>query len=120
MNLKSGLLDTKKLKKITVITVSIFIVLVGFIVILPIIHSIDIVVIVGEVETPTPPDNIPPYANASASETYGFINEMILFDASLSSDSDGIIIEYIWGFGDGELGYGMRILHNYSNIGYTL
>jgi hypothetical protein len=120
MNLKFGLLETKKLKKISVITISIFIVLVGFIVILPIIHSIDIVVIVGEAETPSPPENNPPNANASASETFGFINELILFDASLSSDRDGIIIEYIWDFGDGEFGYGVRILHNYSNIGSYL
>jgi len=64
--------------------------------------------------------NNPPIADASASETFGFLEEMINFDGSLSSD-DGHIINFTWDFGDGATGYGETTTHNYSDIGtYTV
>jgi hypothetical protein len=59
--------------------------------------------------------NIPPIADASASETSGFIGVNISFDGSLSYDSDGSIIVWNWDFGDGETGTGETIQHRYYN-----
>ncbi len=38
-------------------------------------------------------------------------NQTIIFDASNSYDSDGVIINYYWEFGDGETGNGINISH---------
>lgn len=40
--------------------------------------------------------------------------ENITFDASGSVDSVGKIVNYTWDFGDGEMGYGESVTHNYS------
>lgn len=48
-------------------------------------------------------------------------NETITFDASGSSDPDGMIINYIWDFGDGITGTGMTVTHSYASDGsYTV
>ncbi len=45
----------------------------------------------------------------------------IIFNASLSSDSDGTILTYIWDFGDGSAGVGKVVTHTYDNQGdYTV
>ena len=49
------------------------------------------------------------------------VYEEIPFDGSDSSDADGMILNYTWSFGDGHLGYGSSVLHNYSEDGaYTI
>jgi hypothetical protein len=60
--------------------------------------------------------NIPPIADASASQTDGFIGESIIFDGSLSSDSDGTITNYTWKFDDDTKRYGKTTIHIFSNI----
>ena len=39
------------------------------------------------------------------------------FDASASSDQDGTIISYEWGFGDGQRGEGITTTHTYTSAG---
>jgi PKD repeat protein len=47
--------------------------------------------------------------------------EDVKFDASRSSDSDGTIISYDWDFGDGNVGSGKTVTHNYQDDGiYTV
>jgi len=47
----------------------------------------------------------------------GTTDELITFIASDSSDSDGIIVNYTWSFGDGSIGYGEIIEHEYIEVG---
>ena len=61
--------------------------------------------------------NKPPIAKASASETFGFVGEIINFDGSFSFDSDGVISNYIWSFNDGTTGNGKTTTHSYSSSG---
>ncbi|MBU0496807.1 MAG: PKD domain-containing protein, partial [Candidatus Thermoplasmatota archaeon] len=65
----------------------------------------------------TTPTNIKPIANASKSDTFGFVKELILFDGSLSEDSDGTIINFTWNFDDGTYGYGETVTHAFSEAG---
>ncbi len=44
-------------------------------------------------------------------------NETLLFDASLSKDSDGFISEYHWDFGDGNKAKGVKAAHAYQKAG---
>jgi len=47
--------------------------------------------------------------------------EVIYFNASDSYDSDGIIVSYLWDFGDGTNATGVMVDHNYSDDGiYTV
>ncbi len=41
----------------------------------------------------------------------------VIFDASVSYDSDGEIVEYIWDFGDGNTGFGKKVTHSFSSAG---
>jgi PKD repeat protein len=66
---------------------------------------------------PPPLRNTPPVADASASETFGFIGTPIYFDGSRSFDSDGTIVNFSWDFDDGTTGYGEKMTHIYSKIG---
>jgi len=61
-------------------------------------------------------ENIPPESDASASEKTGFINSQIKLDGSLSFDSDGYVISWIWDFGDGNTGNGEISTHSYKKI----
>jgi len=61
--------------------------------------------------------NIIPIADASASDSSGFINTPITFNASYSVDEDGEITNYIWDFGDGSSGYGIITTHIYVKAG---
>lgn len=64
--------------------------------------------------------NIPPVANAGGPYS-GNIGQTIIFDGSLSTDSDGTINSYVWDFGDGATGSGITTTHTYSSIGdYTV
>lgn len=59
---------------------------------------------------------------ADAGGTYsGFEGEAVLFDGSGSSDADGRIENYLWDFGDGASGTGVRPEHTYTQEGtYTI
>ena len=47
--------------------------------------------------------------------------DMITFNASNSSDLDGIVVNYTWDFGDGSAGYGCIAFHRYLSDGnYTV
>jgi len=63
--------------------------------------------------------NTPPVANASASETSGFVGMYISFNGSLSydPDEDGHIDSWGWDFGDGETGEGETTVHLYFEAG---
>jgi PKD repeat protein len=59
--------------------------------------------------------NRPP--NADAGGPYnGYVNQSIIFDGSNSSD-DGVIVSYLWDFGDKTTGIGETTTHNYTNVG---
>jgi hypothetical protein len=49
-----------------------------------------------------------------------FANQTIVFDASGSYDSDGIIVSYLWTFGDGTTGTGAKPVHEYTKSGTYL
>jgi hypothetical protein len=46
-------------------------------------------------------------------------DENVFFNASESSDIDGNIVSYEWYFGDGTIGTGMTVTHNYNWTGST-
>lgn len=49
------------------------------------------------------------------------VNELIIFGASSSYDTDGTIVNYTWNFGDGSVGYGVSAGHIYPAAGtYTV
>lgn len=51
----------------------------------------------------------------------GSVDSQILFDGTLSFDSDGSITDWQWDFGDGTNGTGKTVYHNYSKAGvYTV
>lgn len=48
-------------------------------------------------------------------------DETVTFNASASYDSDGVVVSYMWDFGDGRTGVGITSTHSYSNEGsYTV
>jgi len=59
--------------------------------------------------------NAPPVANAGADRIVN--NATVEFNASLSYDSDGVITDYKWLFGDGYIGSGMVTTHTYGDDG---
>ncbi|MCK4365888.1 MAG: PKD domain-containing protein [Thermoplasmatales archaeon] len=61
--------------------------------------------------------NSPPIADASDSETMGFVDTPVNFDGSNSYDSDGTITDYTWNFGDGTTGHGITTTHIYTEPG---
>lgn len=60
--------------------------------------------------------NEPPKAAILAPET-GIPNDLIVFDGSESSDSDGKILDYSWKLGDGARKSGARVKHRYPRPG---
>ncbi|HEC75981.1 MAG TPA: PKD domain-containing protein, partial [Thermoplasmatales archaeon] len=60
--------------------------------------------------------NVPPHAITNG-PYYAYVNESILFNASMSYDSDGYIVNYTWDFGDGSFAYGESATHQYSDDG---
>ena len=62
-----------------------------------------------------------PFLKTSVWERYPAVDEAVSFDVSLSKDTDGDIVSYIWDFGDGTTSSGMMITHTYSTVGdYTV
>ncbi|MCK4364977.1 MAG: PKD domain-containing protein [Thermoplasmatales archaeon] len=68
-----------------------------------------------------PQENKRPIANANG-PYFGYVNTLITFNGSGSTDPDGTITMYTWDFGDGtESGHGISPTHNYSAAGnYTV
>jgi len=65
--------------------------------------------------------NNPPVASFTESAETVYTGETISFDASDSYDSDGVIVEYFWDFGDGINATGMTVGHSYGDDGnYTV
>ncbi|RLF39754.1 MAG: hypothetical protein DRN12_06520 [Thermoplasmata archaeon] len=60
--------------------------------------------------------NIPPVADTGGPYS-GLTSGAILFDASGSYDLDGTIVNYTWNFGDGNIGYGVKVSHRYTEAG---
>jgi hypothetical protein len=48
---------------------------------------------------------------------YVNVVEDIKFNASESLPGSGVIMNYTWNFADGEIGYGMSVMHNYTTPG---
>lgn len=63
--------------------------------------------------------NMAPEANfrADGGVSVFYINENITFNASISKDADGNIVNYTWEFGDGSTEHGMSVTHAYLNQG---
>lgn len=64
--------------------------------------------------------NNPPIADASNSETTGYVGTPVNFDGSASYDSEGPITNFSWDFGDGKIGYGSTTAHIYTKTGTYL
>jgi len=69
-------------------------------------------------------ENDPPVANANGpyDGMMGKGQALVTFDAGGSEDPDGMIIDFVWDFGDGsEAGYGPLVTHGYTEPGqYTV
>ncbi len=66
------------------------------------------------------PVNKSPAANFSFKQIAA-PNEKVTFDASSSSDEDGVVTKYNWDFGDGSTGDGKIYTHSYNKSGkYTI
>ncbi len=72
-------------------------------------------------ETEITVDNTPPVAGCRFSNDAPIPAESVLFDGSMSYDSDGELVDFIWDFGDGQTQRGTRVSHAYNAIGaYTV
>lgn len=67
------------------------------------------------IDPPLP--NQPPTASFTVAPTSGEKPLQVSFDASASSDTDGLIVSYSWDFGDGQGGSGKTTSHTYVNAG---
>lgn len=63
------------------------------------------------------PTNNPPVANFSFSPSNPIVGDIVSFDASSSSDSDGSITSYAWNFGDGNTDSGQFVTHAFAASG---
>ena len=59
----------------------------------------------------------PPVANFVVTPTGGPPGTVFHFDGSLSSDSDGQVVQFAWDLGDGTLLNGQQVSHSYSQQG---
>jgi len=87
------------------------------------IPSIDLRICFGAVPVV---ENQPPIAEARTGYTYKnptekrveiTLGDSAFFDGSMSTDADGIVVDYLWDFGDGAQDTGIFVEHNYSKIG---
>jgi PKD repeat protein len=71
-------------------------------------HNINIIEIKSNMKPPIPITNGPYFA---------YINETIEFKSDKSYDPDGIIINYTWNFGDGNISYLKNPIHTFTKPG---
>lgn len=64
--------------------------------------------------------NRAPVAILEAYPTRGEAPLTVEFDASRSYDPDGLIVSYVWDFGDGSTAEGLRVKHTYTQNGIYL
>lgn len=64
--------------------------------------------------------NLAPGAAFTVTPTSGFAPLSVAFDATLSQDSDGLIVDFQWRFGDGTSGTGPLVNHTYTAPGVYL
>jgi len=62
-------------------------------------------------------DNADPVAVMNVSKNVVFIKESIIFNASLSFDADGSIVNYSWHFGDDTVSFGPEVFHLFKDSG---
>jgi PKD repeat protein len=62
--------------------------------------------------------NKPPVADFIAEPESGEAPLQVQFDASLSVDADGTIVDYVWSFGDGSTGSGVKVSHTFTSTGF--
>jgi len=68
----------------------------------------------------TSPSNTPPTANFNYEPQSAYVQDTVFFN-STSNDSDGSIVNWTWDFGDGTIGFGENVTHQYTNGGnYTV
>jgi len=65
----------------------------------------------------SPPSGVPPVAVATVNFSAGNAPLAVLFEASQSFDTDGIIAKYDWYFGDGTEATGAVVPHTYTEAG---
>lgn len=58
-----------------------------------------------------------PFADFMPSVYTTPVHQPVRFDASDSYDPDGAIVEYLWAFGDGDVGEGIVVEHEYATAG---
>jgi len=63
------------------------------------------------------PPNGTPVPSFTFSPSAPLLRGDVTFDASLSTDSDGPIVNYAWNFGDGRQGTGVVVRHYFDNAG---
>ncbi len=68
------------------------------------------------IDISTPVSGTPPTVYFTSTETSGNAPLAVNFDGSSSSD-DGVIISYLWNFGDGTTANGATVSHVFSNVG---
>ncbi|MEJ2281335.1 MAG: PKD domain-containing protein, partial [Candidatus Bathyarchaeota archaeon] len=59
----------------------------------------------------------PPVAILTASSFSVNVGEIVSFDASGSYDPDGVIVSYLWDFGDQKSSTGITVNHIYNQVG---
>jgi len=64
--------------------------------------------------------NYPPLPDFKVVPSNPTTSDLIIFSASLSQDPDGVIVNYTWNFGDGNISYGQNPTHQYSDDGTYL
>jgi PKD repeat protein len=72
---------------------------------------------------PMEPPSVTPHPKASFTWTPSIpkVGETITFNASASKPNGGVIVDYSWDFGDGQIAHGMIVIHTYSGPGtYTV
>ena len=63
------------------------------------------------------PPNIPPVALIRGPRRNYKVNEVVMLFGVSSFDPDGVIVRFIWDFGDGEHDWGMNVSHKYKKAG---